>query len=106
MIILIDRLSQVREAYGKPMIVTSGFRSEEDQRRIYANKDKVPMRSAHLVGAAADIADRDRNLAGFCYDNIKLLETIGLWCEDTTRTFTWVHFQIYPPASGSRFFLP
>lgn len=104
--ILIERLSLIREAYGRPMIITSGYRSKEDQMRIYAGKVKVPMGSAHLIGAAADVSDRDRSLAGFCYANISLLEKVGLWCEDPTRTPTWLHFQIYPPASGSRFFLP
>lgn len=103
---LIMRLSAIREAYGRPMIVTSGFRSREDQERIYGGRDKIPYGSCHLIGAAADISDRDRSLAGFCSANVKLLEQLGLWCEDTTYTHTWVHFQIKPPVSGNRFFKP
>lgn len=103
---LIRKLSIFREAYGEPMTVTSGFRSVEDQRRIYKNAARVPMGSAHLKGCAVDIADRDGSLAAYCIANIALLERAGLWCEDTTRTRGWVHFQAYPPVSGSRFFLP
>ena len=102
---LILRLSAIREAFGHPMIVTSGFRSREDQERIYRGK-RVPYGSAHMTGSAADISDRDGSLAGFCYDNVKLLEKVGLWVEDPTYTRGWVHFQIYAPASKNRFFKP
>jgi len=103
---LILRLSAVRETFKRPMIVTSGFRSREDQERIYKGKTNIPMHSCHLIGAAVDIADRDKSLAGFCYDNIQLLEKVGLWCEDPTMTHSWIHFQIFPPKSGTRFFKP
>lgn len=103
---LISRLSAFRAAYGSYMVVTSGFRSEEDQKRIYKDKPRVPLHSAHLVGKAADIADRDGSLAAFCYANVPLLEKCGLWLEDPTYTRGWVHFQSIAPASGSRFFRP
>jgi hypothetical protein len=105
-VILIAKLSDLREIYGRPMIVTSGFRSRADQEAIYKHSKKVPYGSAHLSGRAADVADRDGSLAAFCYSNIPLLEKIGLWCEDPTRTRGWVHFQTYPPVSGNRFFMP
>jgi len=103
---LIDRLSVIRDAYGQSMIVTSGLRSREDQERIYAGKKKVPYGSCHLIGAAADIADRDGTLAAFVYANHELLTKAILWCEEPTMTRGWVHFQIFPPQSGSRFFKP
>jgi hypothetical protein len=103
---LITRLSAFREAFGQPMIITSGLRSEADQKRIYAGKKSIPMRSCHLIGAAADVSDRDRVLSRFCLDNVPLLEKIGLWLESPERTPTWVHFQIFPPASKNRFFQP
>jgi hypothetical protein len=103
---LIQRLSKFRAAYGSYMVVTSGFRSVEDQKRIYKNSEKVPLGSAHLSGRAVDIADRDGSLAAFCYANIPLLEECGLWCEDPTYTRGWLHFQSVPPLSGSRFFRP
>lgn len=103
---LIQKLSIIREAYGQPMIVTSGFRSREDQERIYGNASKVPYGSQHLNGCAADVFDRDKSLAGWCFANYKKLEEVGLWCEDPTVTRNWVHFQTRPPQSGTRFFKP
>lgn len=73
---------------------------------IYKNSKKVPYGSAHLTGRAADIADRDGSLAAWCYANIPILEQAGLYLEDPTRTKGWVHMQIVPPQSGSRFFMP
>lgn len=103
---LAKSLSIVREAYGKPMIITSGLRSVEDQRRIYKNAQKIPMGSMHLRGGAADVSDRDGSLAAFCAANVPLLERARLWLEDPTYTRGWVHFQITPPLSKSRFFKP
>lgn len=103
---LIRRLSLIREAYGRPMTVTSGYRSREDQEKIYHNATKIPYGSAHMSGEAVDVWDRDKNLAAFVCANIPLLEKVGLWCEDVIVTRNWVHFQSRPPKSGSRFFKP
>lgn len=99
---LIARLSQVRDALGKPMVVTSGLRSEADQMRINPSAPK----SKHLLGQAADISDPDGSLAKWVQDNMSLMESIGFWFEDFGHTHGWVHFQIVPPASGHRIFIP
>ena len=113
--VLVDRLNVIREAYGKPMMVTSGFRSREDHLRIYKelavkrhiefNEEEIPWGSQHLTGAAADIADPLGVLHIWCMANIPILEETCLWIEakdDQPR----VHFQINPPKSGSRVFKP
>jgi hypothetical protein len=106
---LLKRINVIREAWGKPMTVTSGFRDPQDQLRIYRAKgipdNKIPMGSAHLKGAAVDILDTDGSLMQWCRDNVPLLEKTELWCEDDPST-PRVHFQIYPPGSGNRFFKP
>lgn len=66
----------------------------------------IPMKSKHLFGQAADIADGNKILQQWCKDNVQLLETTGLWMEDFSATPTWCHFQIVPPASGKRWFMP
>lgn len=105
--ILLERMNVIRKAYGRPMLVTSGLRSIGDQTRIdHSQGRKARLKSNHLAGAACDIWDRDRTLWNWCIDNMKLLEQVGLWLEDKSRTPSWVHFQIYPPASGNRIFLP
>ncbi len=109
------RINLIRQAYGKGMTPTSGYRSKEDHIRVYKelaikrnvqfDETKIPWGSQHLKGAAVDISDPDGKLYAWTEQNTKLLEEIGLWCEvkDDQRR---VHYQIYPPKSGNRFFKP
>lgn len=115
---LLVKINKIRLAYNKPMVVSSGLRSKEQQINIYRmkakNKEfpfengvfdlkKVPLASKHLIGAAVDISDNG-DLMKWCEKNVDLLEEIGLWIEKDTKG--WVHFQSQPPRSGNRFFNP
>lgn len=106
---LLIRINKIRMALNKPMTVTSGYRSEQDQLRIYRARkvpdDKIPMGSCHLKGAACDISDPDGSLYDWCQANEALLEAVGLWCEVKDEQKR-VHFQIFAPKSGARFFKP
>ena len=109
--VLVDRVNKVRVKWGKPMTVTSGLRTMEDHLRIYKQKGitdpaKIPMKSRHLIGAAVDISDPKQELQKWCLENEKFLEEVQLWMEDFSATKNWVHFQIFPPQSGKRWFLP
>lgn len=109
--ILLERINKVRYEWNRPMRVTSGYRSMEDHLRIYAAKgitdqSKIPMKSNHLKCAAVDISDPNKELQKWCVNNESKLEEIGLWMEAFEATPNWVHFQIYPPKSGNRFFKP
>jgi len=104
--ILLERINKVRMIWGKPMIVTSGLRSEVQQQGLIAQGKSKATKSNHLIGAAVDIQDLDGSLAKWTHDNQSLMEQIGLWMEDTNSTHGWVHYQIYPPKSGNRFFIP
>ncbi len=97
-----EKMNQVRAAWGKPMTVTSGLRSYEQQMKINPSAPK----SHHMTGEAVDILDEDQSLAKWVQDNMPLMEHIGLWFEDFAHTPTWVHFQIVPPRSGARVFIP
>lgn len=108
---LLKKVNIIRAAYGKPMTVTSGYRSMQDHLRIYSqkgitDKSKIPMASNHLYGKAVDIGDADGKLKEWVKANVAILEQAGLYCEDFAYTKTWVHFQIVPPKSGKRFFIP
>ncbi len=111
--ILHERMNVVREAWGKPMYITSGVRSIEDHRRIYEEKAqkegkkafRVPMGSQHLRGAACDVFDPSGSLLRWLKANPKVLEDAKLWCEEDPST-PRVHFQIVPPKSGARWFKP
>jgi uncharacterized protein YcbK (DUF882 family) len=104
---LLRRLNVVREAYGKPMVVTNGYRTWAEHAAIYLKLGrKPPQRSAHLRCQAADVWDQDKTLWSWLMQNLALLEKVGLWLEDGSVTKNWVHFQSCPPASGRRIFLP
>lgn len=104
LMILLERINKIRDAWGKPMIVTSGLRTMEQHLAIYRAKgitdqSKIPMKSAHLVGAAVDISDPDHKLQEWCKTNEAILESIGLWMEDFSATPNWCHFQCNPYGS-------
>ncbi len=112
---LLKKMNLVRQAYGKLMFITSGFRSMQDHLRIYSqlaskrgvdfDPSKVPMGSRHLTGQACDIYDANGDLMAWCHDNESLLAEIGLWMEEPDDQKR-VHFQWVPPKSGKRFFKP
>lgn len=111
LVILLERINKVRIAYGKSMLVTSGYRSMQEHLDIYKRKgitdiSKIPMQSRHLYGLAVDISDPKGELDNWCQNNVKLLEEIGLWLEHPDSTPGWTHFQCSPPKSGNRFFKP
>lgn len=116
---LFTAINAVRTAYGKPMYVCSGLRSKEDQIQIYTDLNAgrkaggmrpvaVPMNSAHMIyiAGACDIFDRSKDLWRWCIANMPVITAAGLYLEDGTMTSTWVHFQVVPPASGNRIFIP
>jgi hypothetical protein len=111
---LLVKLNKLRAAYGKPLRVTSGYRSMERHLAIYAAKgitdqSKIPMKSNHLYGFAADLVpveDDIQHLHQWAWDNFQLMVDIGLWFENFKETPTWLHCQSMPPKSGNRFFKP
>lgn len=107
--ILLNRINQIRAAWNKPMTVTSGLRTPEDQIRVYAAKGitdstKIPMKSKHLYGQAVDIYDPGLVITAWLKANPDILKDAELWCEEGNSN--WVHFQILAPGSGKRWFLP
>jgi uncharacterized protein YcbK (DUF882 family) len=107
--VLLERVNQIRALWGKPMTVTSGYRTMADHLRIYAEKGitdpaKIPMQSKHLYGQAVDISDPDLAITAWLKANPQILEDAGLWCEDGNSN--WLHLQNQPPRSGNRWFLP
>ncbi len=104
--VLCQRLNEVRRQWGKPMIVTSGLRTEGQQQNLIKQGVTSAVKSKHLIGAAADIADPDGELAAWLLANPSVLREAQLWCEDPAATVGWVHFQIIPPGSGNRWFKP
>jgi uncharacterized protein YcbK (DUF882 family) len=115
LLVLLERINKVRSAWNKPMFVTSPYRTKEDHIRIYKelaikrkqafDEKKIPWGSKHLIGAAVDISDPDGKLFEWTKQNEPLLEQIELWMEEKDDQKR-VHFQIFPPKSGKRWFFP
>lgn len=91
------KLEEIREQYGKPLSINSGARCVAYNAKIGGAKN-----SNHCKGQAIDIS---RTPDFFDYIS-KNLEHHDIYIESPIVTKTWVHFQINPPASGSRIFNP
>lgn len=94
-------INKLRTAYGKPMIVSSGYRSPSQNAAAGGAK-----RSNHMSCLAVDIHDVDGQLDAWCLSNLEVLEKCGLWLEHPDATPRWCHLQVVPPKSGNRVFRP
>lgn len=105
---LIPKINELLEQFGEHRACNSGYRRPEDQIRIYREKgieiDKIPMGSAHLVGLAIDLEDKNAKLYNWLRANEALLIKLDLYCEE--RQGGWQHLQARKPKSGKRWFNP
>jgi hypothetical protein len=99
---LLEPLNKFREAYGKVMQVSSGWRPPS----INAGIPNAAKKSNHMIGLACDFKDADGALDKFCMENLKLLEDLGLYLEHPDATVGWCHLQCVSPKSGNRVFRP
>jgi hypothetical protein len=99
---LLIPLNKIRDAYGIPMTVNSGWRPPS----INAGTPGAATHSKHMLGLAADIADVDGSLWAWVLENLQLMKDLGIYMEDRRYTPTWTHFGYGPPASGHRIFVP
>jgi hypothetical protein len=98
---LLIALNKFRAFYGKPMVVTSGYRPGK-----YNTAAKGAKNSSHLTCEACDFADPDGALDLWCTQHLDILEECGLWLESPQNTPGWTHLQIRPITSGNRVFIP
>jgi len=100
---LLTAVNLVRQAYGAPLMISSGYRPPRINSRIKG----AAKNSAHLTCQAADIWDPKHALVQFLLTKPELLQQAGLWMEDPKKTPTWCHLQIRPVhgVGGTRVFL-
>lgn len=96
---LLLSLNKFRAAYGKPMVVTSGYRPGKYNEAAHGAPN-----SNHLVCQACDFADPDGSLDQWCLDNIPVLEQCGLYLESPGSTPGWTHLDTKP--RNNRVFIP
>lgn len=109
--VLHHKLNFIRKLYNASMRITSGYRSVDEQIKIYADKGQpVKLGSCHLFGQAADISDPSGKLKKWILDHLELMEQLQLFCEDFDYTKSWCHIQSMPYLSWevgkSIFFIP
>jgi hypothetical protein len=103
---LLGALVQLEKEVGRELHINDGYR------RSGIDKPKNgAARSNHYKGLAADIDDDDSAwLWKWCRENLATVARLGFFLEDPRWTHgkvgTWMHFQIVPPASGRRIFVP
>jgi len=109
--LLIEALNPIREAWGRAMILSSGYRPSQINQSAGGAK-----MSAHMSCQAVDIVDKDGSFAEWCLNNLDILEECGVYLEDPRYTYIvdeegnrvggWVHLDIRGPKSGNRVFIP
>ncbi len=88
---LLIALNKFREAYGKPMIVSSGWRPESINKSVGGAK-----KSNHMVGLACDFKDPKGEIDAFAVEMDKAgkLKEWGLWLEHPDNSPGWIHLDI------------
>lgn len=99
---LLIPLNKIRSAYGKPMMITSGWRPPS----INASTPGAATHSKHMMGLAADIEDKEGSLWAWVLENLQLMKDLNIYMEDKRWTPGWVHFGLGGPSSGKRIFIP
>lgn len=94
---LLEAVNKLRIAYGKPMVVNSGYRPAGYNKAIGGAPN-----SAHITCEAVDFKDKDGEIKKFC--TLERLKEYGLWMEHPSATPSWCHVDIRP--RGNRVFKP
>jgi hypothetical protein len=100
--VLAAALTKLEASYGKPFLIDSGYRTQDEQHRI----DPAHPNSAHCEGLALDAGDMDGNLWTWLVDHLDLVIGLELYLESKVYTPSWVHITTRPPASSNRIFIP
>lgn len=104
---LLDVLHDFETIYGKPLVVSSGYRTAEHNTAIGGAPH-----SNHLLGKACDFADSDGAIDAWCTAHPDVLAKLGLWQEHPDATKGWCHLDtsnrpiVARPGCTSRQFRP
>ena len=98
---LLTAVNRFRAFYGKPLVVSSGYRPGGFNKAAGGAK-----KSNHMVCLAVDFRDTDGAIDAYCMQHLDILEQCGLYLESPDHTPGWCHLQVVAPKSGKRVFLP
>lgn len=88
----LQRLNAIREGYGKPIIISSGYRCPELNELVGGAKD-----SKHLTGLAVDLK-WDKDLVEYIIDNFSFDKLI----REKSGNVKWIHIQFRKDISTER----
>lgn len=86
---LLVAVNMLRDRYGKPLSISSGYRPPEINKKMGGSPN-----SAHLTCEAVDIADGTKALKRWIAENPGILDELDLYMEEPASTPTWVHLDI------------
>lgn len=88
---LLTALNKFKAIYGKPMVVSSGYRPGKYNKLAGGAEN-----SNHMFCMACDFVDIDSSLDTFCVANKDVLKACGLYLEHPKWTKNWCHLDISP----------
>lgn len=86
---LLIAVNKLRDLYGSPMYVSSGYRPGHYNKDAGGAAD-----SPHVICMAVDFHDIDNKIKNWITEDI--LTQCGLYQEDPKHTPTWIHVDIRP----------
>ena len=87
--VLISTLNVIREAYGKPITISSGYRCKDLNKAVNGEKT-----SAHLMAHAADITcDNNKKLYQLIID-LRKSGKIKYDQNMNEKNYTWIHISV------------
>lgn len=98
---LLIALNMLREQYGRPMRVSSGYRPG-----VYNKLANGAPNSPHKTLQACDFYDADRHLTNWILQNPIMLVECKLYMENPMEAPSWCHLQTRAVPSGRRIFTP
>ena len=90
---LLELLDEMRAIYGKPIIITSGYRTPEHNASLGKNASK---NSSHLKGLAVDIAIENSNQR---YEIIRIAMLLGIKRIGTGKGFVHIDIDASKPSN-------
>lgn len=91
---LLRVLDSLREFYGKPIRITSGYRCAELNKLVGGSPT-----SAHVIGYAADLQPIGDTFENFKAEVLRWLDTSGVGFDqciiEKSKSAQWVHFGLY-----------
>lgn len=105
---LADRLSLYGVILGRSPKTGTPLSSGWRPPAVNAATPNASKTSLHMIGLAGDVYDDENKIDTFLMtpQGQSLMIELGVWLESPNFTPEWSHWQVVPPRSGNRVFIP